>query len=398
MELLQLVDDKNNLTTRGYYKALACLPLKKQCEALNITFETISLPRKNKSIEIDVFNHYLSLGWRGAYDEGETFLLILHAICLDKLTEFASAHADHEIQFMAQFEVSRIISKAEAKFTALKKLIETKNKGKYDFTDVYSEWKIADDECLNDPLNSNVEDKRTHARDKFKAEVTEKTGVKDDSLLDDMVSRVCEREEKTEMLDVTMFTEEDLQYLPKKWYAEEELEEELAREQKSLETSIKNAPLLDWGSHIFIGLKYPYSLSYAFPPGDSEKIDDETKKTLLNIIKKTPKSKLMDNIILTRERRDYDAHHDPNAPRYISLEFIERLDSHIGISTILEMAEEYFDGRLGLNGWPDLTLIKGDQITLIEVKDNDKLHYNQLRTFDVLRNIFKNLKVLKVDR
>ena len=101
---------------------------------------------------------------------------------------------------------------------------------------------------------------------------------------------------------------------------------------------------------------------------------------------------------LTRKRRGYDAHHDPNAPRYISLEFIERLYSHIGISKILEIAEEYFDGRLGLNGWPDLTLIKGDQITLIEVKANDKLHYNQLRSFDALRTIFKNLKVIKVDR
>ncbi len=90
IELLQLVDDKNHLTTRGYYKALACLPLKKQCEALNITLETIPLPRKNKSVEIDVFNHYLSQGWRGAYDEGETFLLILHALCLDNLLRSAS--------------------------------------------------------------------------------------------------------------------------------------------------------------------------------------------------------------------------------------------------------------------------------------------------------------------
>ena len=388
MELLQLVDNKNNLTTRGYYKALTCLPLKKQCEALNITFETIFRPKRNKSVEIDVFNYYYSKGWRGAFDEGETFKLILHGLCLDKLTELASAHAEHRIQVNAQHEVSGIISKAEPRFTALKKLIEAKNKGKYDFTDIYSEWKIAEDEGIKNSTNINAWNNRTYARDKFISEIKERTGVKDDSFLNDMMSVICKIEEKNRMSSVTTSTEE-------------ELEEELTREQRSLETSIENVPLFEssWGNSIFYWLKNSFSLSYAFPPGDSEKVDEETKKNLLNTIKITPKSKLMDNIILARERRDYDAHHDPNAPRYISLEFIEKVYSHIGVSKILKIAEEYFDGRLGLNGWPDLTLIKGGQITLIEVKAGiDKLHYNQVRTLDALRNIFKSLKVLKVHR
>lgn len=151
-----------------------------------------------------------------------------------------------------------------------------------------------------------------------------------------------------------------------------------------------------WYEWILSWLGYDHSLSFVFPPGGAYKAEKETKIKLLKAIKEISESKLMDNI--TSIRRGYDKYHDPNAPSYISLESIRRVYSRIRVSKILRMAEEYCDGRLGLNGWPDLTLIKDDNISLIEVKEKDKLHYNQVRTFSALRNIFKNIKVVKVDR
>ncbi len=387
MRLLQLVDDKNRLTRRGYYKALGCLPIEKQCEALNIEFETIPLRKKNKSVEVDVFNHYASMGWQGTYDEGQTLRWILLASCSDQLAELAPIHAEHHVQSMAEFTLAKIKSEIETNCTVLEKLIEIKKNGQYDFKDIYSKWKDASKNITNwydSKALAIADDKLAYVKWDFIDAIKEMTGVKDEFLLDALMSKICRIEEKSEISKDTTLTVEDL-------------EKELAKEKNSLEDKIQYSMLTwSWYEFIFSWLGYDHSLSLAFPPGGAHKAEKETKIKLLNAIKEVSESKLMDNI--TSIRRSYDEHHDPNAPSYISLESIKRVYSRIRVSKILRLAEEYFDGRLGLNGWPDLTLIKDDNISLIEVKIKDKLHYNQVRTFSALRNIFKNIKVVKVDR
>lgn len=48
-------------------------------------------------------------------------------------------------------------------------------------------------------------------------------------------------------------------------------------------------------------------------------------------------------------------------------------------------------------GWPDLTLVKGEEIRLIEVKTKDKLHRSQLITIPMLNQILpSNAEILRV--
>lgn len=225
MRLLQLVDDKNRLTRRGYNKAIVCLPLEQQCEALKIDFETIPLRKRNKSVEIDVFNHYVSMGWQGTYDEGQTLRWILLASCSDQLAELAPIHAEHYVQSMAEFTLAKIKSEIETNCTVLEKLIEIKKNGQYDFKDIYSKWKTAYDEASNNLNDSNAWEKVEYIKYEFIDEIEEKTRVKDEFLLDALMSKMCKIEEKNETSKNTTLIVEELQ-------------KELAKEKNSLENKM----------------------------------------------------------------------------------------------------------------------------------------------------------------
>lgn len=51
------------------------------------------------------------------------------------------------------------------------------------------------------------------------------------------------------------------------------------------------------------------------------------------------------------------------------------------------------------NGWPDLTLVKDQKVSFIEVKTTDKLHYSQLVTLPPLKNLIGlDIKVIKLTK
>ncbi len=72
----------------------------------------------------------------------------------------------------------------------------------------------------------------------------------------------------------------------------------------------------------------------------------------------------------------------------LNIEFSEALfdavDTKLFIALAHKIAEDPYTYR---NGWPDLLIIKKDEVQLIEVKTTDKLHKSQLTTIPVLKQI-----------
>lgn len=81
-----LVDSSNSITKKGKVYIISKLPLKKQCEALGIKFDSISLPcvKKPESTLMDTFKKQGSIG---ISCEGIGILTVLKALILDKLDE-----------------------------------------------------------------------------------------------------------------------------------------------------------------------------------------------------------------------------------------------------------------------------------------------------------------------
>ena len=66
--------------------------------------------------------------------------------------------------------------------------------------------------------------------------------------------------------------------------------------------------------------------------------------------------------------------------------------------TLTKLATKFSEDPYGYRkGWPDLTLIRGDEIRLIEIKTTDKLHKSQLITIPMLNQILPNkAEILKL--
>lgn len=66
--------------------------------------------------------------------------------------------------------------------------------------------------------------------------------------------------------------------------------------------------------------------------------------------------------------------------------------------TLTKLTTKFSEDPYGYRkGWPDLTLIKGDEIKLIEIKTTDKLHKSQLITIPMLDQILPNkAEILKL--
>lgn len=88
--------------------------------------------------------------------------------------------------------------------------------------------------------------------------------------------------------------------------------------------------------------------------------------------------------------------HVPSA----DLEPALRLFEALGVDRLVNLAIFRMDHHNEVWGWPDILLINGGDIDLIEVKKNDKLSYKQIRTFDALgqhtRGIFRSISVERV--
>ena len=72
----------------------------------------------------------------------------------------------------------------------------------------------------------------------------------------------------------------------------------------------------------------------------------------------------------------------------LSIEFAiamyDSINTNIYIAIARKLSEDPYTYR---NGWPDLTLIKGGEVSFVEVKTNDKLHESQLITMPTMRDI-----------
>jgi len=72
----------------------------------------------------------------------------------------------------------------------------------------------------------------------------------------------------------------------------------------------------------------------------------------------------------------------------LSMEFAiamyDAVNTDVYIAVARKVAEDPYTYR---NGWPDLTLIKKDEVLFIEVKTDDKLHESQLITIPTMRDI-----------
>ncbi|WP_298910947.1 VRR-NUC domain-containing protein [uncultured Psychrobacter sp.] len=68
--------------------------------------------------------------------------------------------------------------------------------------------------------------------------------------------------------------------------------------------------------------------------------------------------------------------------------------------TLTKLTAKFSENPYGYRkGWPDLTLIKGNEIRLVEIKTKDKLHRSQLTTIPMLNEILPSkAEVLKLRR
>ena len=76
-----------------------------------------------------------------------------------------------------------------------------------------------------------------------------------------------------------------------------------------------------------------------------------------------------------------------NCPE-LSIDFADAIFDAIETSLFIKLAARITQEPYTLrNGWPDLTLVRGDEVKFIEVKTTDKLHESQLVTIPVIREL-----------
>lgn len=84
----------------------------------------------------------------------------------------------------------------------------------------------------------------------------------------------------------------------------------------------------------------------------------------------------------------------------LNLEFASAMYDAININIYIALANKFIEDPYKYrSGWPDLTLIKGNEVQFIEVKTSDKLHASQLITIPIMRKILPfTFRVCKVTR
>jgi hypothetical protein len=122
---------------------------------------------------------------------------------------------------------------------------------------------------------------------------------------------------------------------------------------------------------------------------------NEHTDSLINSIRQTSKSKFITNfqeIIST----SYIKSKYPNLSINLAVALFDALDTNYFIGVAKKISEEPYEFR---KGWPDLTIIKGNEIRFIEVKTTDKLKKSQIKTIPEMSSILPCLfSVLKVSR
>ncbi|MCM2359470.1 MAG: VRR-NUC domain-containing protein, partial [Geobacteraceae bacterium] len=111
-------------------------------------------------------------------------------------------------------------------------------------------------------------------------------------------------------------------------------------------------------------------------------LNDKTE-ILLDAMESTSKSRFIQNFI---EIYSYDFVR--NIYPGLSVEFMTRLYDGVGINILCDIARVFMEDPYSYRaGWPDLTLIKGNEIRFIEVKTSDKLLESQVKTIQTMRQV-----------
>jgi hypothetical protein len=117
--------------------------------------------------------------------------------------------------------------------------------------------------------------------------------------------------------------------------------------------------------------------------------------SLINSIRQTSKSKFITNF-QEISSTSYIKSKYPNLSINLAVALFDALDTNYFIGVAKKISEEPYEFR---KGWPDLTIIKGNEIRFIEVKTTDKLKKSQIKTIPEMSSILPCLfSVLKVSR
>lgn len=122
----------------------------------------------------------------------------------------------------------------------------------------------------------------------------------------------------------------------------------------------------------------------------------EKKHVLLNAIRNTNKPRFIENFKEIYSKRYHVRGYYPG----LTVDFMSKLYDGIDNHTFCNIAERFMDDPyLYRRGWPDLTLISGNELRFIEVKTTDRLHESQIVTIQAMREVvsaeFSVVKLIK---
>jgi hypothetical protein len=123
---------------------------------------------------------------------------------------------------------------------------------------------------------------------------------------------------------------------------------------------------------------------------------NDKKHVLLEAIRNTSKLRFIDNFKEIYSKRYRVRGYYPG----LTVDFMSKLYDGVDSYTFCNIASRFMDDPyLFRKGWPDLTLIRGNELRFIEVKTTDRLHENQIVTIQAMRDVisseFSVVKVVK---
>jgi len=129
-------------------------------------------------------------------------------------------------------------------------------------------------------------------------------------------------------------------------------------------------------------------------PKNPDSVSKEARKAVLDSTQNSHTSDIVRNFKRFYAKSMYSAKCPHMTPDLLTSFYSALTPGHF-----VGLAEFFLENPYGhRNGWPDITLIKGKTIKLIEVKTNDKLRCAQIRAFPRIRAYIPDILVLQVKR
>lgn len=111
---------------------------------------------------------------------------------------------------------------------------------------------------------------------------------------------------------------------------------------------------------------------------------NDKKHLLLTTISSTSKARFIDNFKEIYSKKYHVRGYYPG----LTADFMSKLYDCIGTESFYNIAERFMnDPYLYRKGWPDLTLVRGNELSFVEVKTTDLLHESQIVTIQAMRGV-----------